>query len=384
MLKNANLKHFFDQKRCGTMTGMKNRVDKALNRLRAVMRANKWSQVETAAQIGVTQKTLSFWLTGKTQPVIEKVRVIEEFCNKNEQSNRKSNKSNRIGNKSNKTGNKGNDEEFTTKVLKGILLESQAGKEFDERDKISQDKHREYYNGKMIALSLEEKNNSRLILYPSLSGTKDEWYKMGGQSALFYKYIVGPRLKKKPVIRKDNDLRHRFKHGIVSVHWGEKFMKDAATIGLTVKRIDYGLIIVEMERVYTASEIMEMHKREQEDAEKVKKMIMPARNYPDIYALIRQLSQILPVKVKKMDGAYREVFGKTMLEILTNLNKIYFRMANGRMRAEVAREEMLGQIDDMTAMLAIMDENQLFDVTTRTRIGETIVDMKMTIKKRLK
>ena len=366
------------------MTGMENRVDKALDRLRAVMRANKWSQVETAAQIGVAQKTLSFWLTGKTQPVIEKVRVIEEFCNKNEQSNRKSNKSNRIGNKSNKTGNKGNDEEFTTKVLKGILLESQAGKEFDERDKISQDKHREYYNGKMIALSLEEKNNSRLILYPSLSGTKDEWYKMGGQSALFYKYIVGPRLKKKPVIRKDNDLRHRFKHGIVSVHWGEKFMKDAATIGLAVKKIDYGLIIVEMERVYTASEIMEMHKREQEDAEKVKKMIMPARNYPDIYALIRQLSQILPVKVKKMDGAYREVFGKMMLEILTNLNKIYFRMANGRMRAEVAREEMLGQIDDMTAMLAIMDENQLFDVTTRTRIGETIVDMKMTIKKRLK
>lgn len=207
------------------MTGMENRVDKALNRLRAVMRANKWSQVETAAQIGVTQKTLSFWLTGKTQPAIEKVRVIEEFCNKNEQSNRKSNKSNRIGNKSNKTGNKGNDEEFTTKVLKGILLESQAGKEFDERDKISQDKHREYYNGKMIALSLEEKNNSRLILYPSLSGTKDEWYKMGGQSALFYKYIVGPRLKKKPVIRKDNDLRHRFKHGIVSVHWGEKKKK---------------------------------------------------------------------------------------------------------------------------------------------------------------
>ena len=25
----------------------------------------------------------------------------------------------------------------------------------------------------------------------------------------FYKYIVGPRLKKKPVIRKDNDLRHK-------------------------------------------------------------------------------------------------------------------------------------------------------------------------------
>ena len=73
-----------------------------------------------------------------------------------------------------------------------------------------------------------------------------------------------------------------------------------------------------------------------------------------------------------------------MLETLTNLNKIYFRMANGRTQIEMAREEMLGQIDDMTALLAIIDENQLFDVATRTRIGETIVDVKIMIKKRLK
>ena len=121
---------------------------------------------------------------------------------------------------------------LTKKELSGILLESQSGKEMDEGDKLNDERYREYYNGKVIALALEDKNNSRLILYPSLSGTKDEWYKMGGNSALFYKYIVGPRLKKKPVIRKDNDLRHRFKHGIVAIHWGDKFMKDVALLGI--------------------------------------------------------------------------------------------------------------------------------------------------------
>lgn len=375
----------------GKIGNMKDRAEKALDRLRIMMRATKMSQVDVAGKIGVTQKTLSFWLTGKTHPVIKKVQVIEEFCNNFEQSNKKSNKSNKEGNKGNNESNKNkkgnaksNNEELTDRILKGILVEAQAGKELDEQDKVLQEKHREYYNGKVIALSLEEKNNSRLILFPSLAGIEDEWYKMGGQSALFYKYIVGPRLKKKPTIRKDNDLKHRFKNGIVSVHWGEKFMKDVAVIGLIAKKIDYGLIIVEMEREYTVNEIKEMREQEQKDIEKVKKMIMPVKNYPDVYGLMRQMSHFLPPKIKKMDVVYREAFGKKILEALVNLHKIYFRMANGRMPESLAKEEMLMQIDDITAILAIIDENQLFDLVTRTRLGETLVELKTTIKKRLK
>ena len=64
--------------------------------------------------------------------------------------------------------------EFTEKMLRGILLEAQSNKELDEGDKLNDEKYREYYNGKTIALALEDKNNSRLILYPSLSGIKDE------------------------------------------------------------------------------------------------------------------------------------------------------------------------------------------------------------------
>ena len=362
---------------------MEDRTGKALSRLRLIMRSSGWTQVEVAEKIGVTQKTFSFWMHKKARPSLNRVLVIEELCNKYEQGKEKGKKGKEQSKDGNIKGKESKDDEFTTKILKGILLEAGSGKEFDERDKIEKDKHREYYNGKVIALSLEEKNRSRLILYPSLSGTKDEWYKMGGQSALFYKYIVGPRLKKKPVIRKDNDLKHRFKHGIVSVHWGEKFMNDVKTIGLDAKKIDYGIIVVEMEREYTANEILEMRKREQVDAEKVKKIIMPKKNFPDIYGLIRQLAQILPPKIKKMDGVYREAFGMGMLKDVASLTKIYFKMANGRISEELAREKMFLEIDNITAVLAIADENQLFDLVTRTKIGETLVDLKVVIKKRL-
>ena len=169
----------------------------------------------------------------------------------------------------------------------------------------------------------------------------------------------------------------------MAVHWGEKFIKDVKTIGLNAKRIDYRIIIVEMEREYTVNEILEMRKVEQENEERVKRMITPEKNYPDLYGLMRQLMRILTPKIKKMDGVYREVFGKHMLDILVRMVEVYFRMANGRMLVDVAREEMLGQVDDMTALLAIVDESQLFDLVTRTCVGETLVDIKVAIKRRL-
>ena len=160
-------------------------------------------------------------------------------------------------------------------------------------------------------------------------------------------------------------------------------MKDVLTIGLSVKRIDYGIIVVEMERTYTAKEIEEMRNLEKIEQDKIKRMVMPEKNYPDLYGLIRQLVRLLPPKIKKMDAVYRDVIGREMVEILIRLVEIYFQMANGRVSVNSAREEMLKQVDNMTALIVIIDENQLIDLTTRTRIGEILVDAKQTIKRRL-
>ena len=78
-----------------------------------------------------------------------------------------------------------------------------------------------YFEQKQLALILEKSNDSKLILFPSVStrGAKDEWLKLGGNSALFYKYLIAPRLgKKSPTIRPDTDTNHRFKNGIISIH----------------------------------------------------------------------------------------------------------------------------------------------------------------------
>lgn len=335
------------------------------NKLGRILKETGWSQVTLARKLKVSQKTLSFWLSGKTAPSEANQKLI-----------------NNLFNQTVKNSSKG---DLVVKDLRGILLEAQAGKEFDENDKQISDSQRqkEYYNGKIIALSLEEKNNSKLILFPSLAGMDDEWYKMGGKSALFYKYFVGPRLKRKPVIRKDSDLRHRFRKGVVSVHWGERFIQDVQALGYKVQRLDYGIIVVQLDRVYSDKEIDEMLAKEREDGERVKRIVLPKENMPDLYGLIRELMRLLPPKIKKMDGAYRETLGNGLLYVVMDFTKVYFRMANGRMNRVEAREKMLGYMDDMAAYLTIVDEANLFDLVTRTRMGEILVDIRMTIKRRL-
>ncbi len=52
------------------------------------------------------------------------------------------------------------------------------------KNELAKEERAKYYRAKREVQLLEETNNSRLVLFPSLSGEKQEWYKMGGVSAL--------------------------------------------------------------------------------------------------------------------------------------------------------------------------------------------------------
>lgn len=343
---------------------------KEVKKLEEILTATGWSQATLAGMIKVSPKSLNSWLNGKSVPQKKRIKIINEVYV-------------RVINTS-KTKIPEAQNNFDTKILRGILIEEQAKEDIGGKTKEMRAKRKKYFDGKIVARKLEENNYGRIILFPSRDGEdEDEWYKVGGNSVLFYKYYMGPRMGRKPVIRDDTDMQYRFKNGIAIVHWGEKFMEDVRRIGLVVQRSEFGLIIADLDKKFSPKEAEEMQNREKNDKAKVQKMIIPKENFPDIYGLIRNLAQILPPKVKKMDGAYREVFGNSLLTAVAELYKIYFKMGNGRIEKSIALGGMLMQMDNVAAILAIADENKLFDLVTRVRIGETLVDLKNTLAKRL-
>ena len=266
--------------------------------------------------------------------------------------------------------------------VQGMLFEMEGKDAELEHAKVEREGRKEYYDAKAVAMKLEEKNNSKMYIFPSFGGAEGQWYKIGGKSALFYKYLAGPRMGRKEVkIRKDTDLRMRFKHGVVAVHWGERFIRAAEKAGYRTKTMEYGIIVVDLDKKFTVKEIKEMAEQEKKDKEKLQTMIMPKENMPDFYARIRELARILVPKVKTMHPAYRETFGMDLLDTTAELFRVYFRVANGTETKGDGKRMLLASLDNMTGMVALADEVELFDLITRTRFGEHLVDIRAAIER---
>ena len=246
----------------------------------------------------------------------------------------------------------------------------------DEHERANTASEDQYFRSKLLVMDLERKNNSHIYLFLSQGEQHDEWYKIGGRSLLFYKNYLAPRLGREVKIRDDNDKDHRFRHGIGSVRWGNRLISGAEELNLKAYKIEYGIIVVELGKKYTPSEIREMEEKAKAEREAVRTMTRPALNFPELEVAISKLAQYLPSKIRKMDQVHRQVFGPELYSPLIVLQKTYIKLANGRIEQSVAKEKMLEAVDDFIAIIRLIDEGGLLELTARTRLGENIIAIK--------
>lgn len=162
--------------------------------------------------------------------------------------------------------------------MQQTLFEAEGKDENLEHIKIEDNSKKHYYEVKGAVLVLEEKNNDTVYLFPSSTGAKGEWYRIGGHSALFYKYFLGPRIGRKDVrIRKDTDVRMVFRHGVASVHHGDRFMYRVKELGYKVKEDRLGMIVVELGKTFTMSEIKNMGETARSELEQVQLILQPTK-----------------------------------------------------------------------------------------------------------
>lgn len=332
-----------------------------VEKIKAILEKSHLSQNELALKIGVSGKSLRNWLSGNSVPRDKNINVINQL----------------------------HKEYFTTDnakpvktTLKDMFLDENLNAMQSGETEEAKKRKDIYYNGKKIVLTLEKQNKNRLFLFPSAAKNKGEWYKMGGNSALFYMYYIAPRVKKKPKLRQDMDVHCRFKDGVISVHWIDHFINNIEKIGLKVKKDAYDIVVVELEEAFSASEIKEMRERAGKEEARFRQMVMPKENFPDIYNSIRRLAQLLVPKVKHLDGAYREIFGNHFLKLVIDTYELYFHIANGIITKQEGYPKIIEKIDAMRGLIMLADEVEWFDFTTRTRVGETLVDLETTLEKR--
>lgn len=327
------------------------------DKIKEILQINGWKQKELAKQLGVSEKTVSLWVNNKKRPSEKKQQKINQIYHDLTANN--------------------------TSIPHNEIIELQSKKGLDEFEKVLTDNEKEYYAAKCYVLAKEKDNQRFIYLFPSLGKEIDGWYKVGGKSLLFYKNILAPRLGRDAKLRDDTDRIYRFGDGIASARWGDKLIEESRILGYDARRIEYRIIVVDLGKDYGESEIKKMARVIHEERWRVRKIIKPKNNYPNLMMEINKLVRVLPSKVKKLDVSYRNVWGKELLEPMAELVKIYYRFANGRMEKKDARFEMLERIDDLAAMIYMMDECGMLDITARARLGENVVCIRQEIEKNL-
>lgn len=328
-----------------------------IDKLREILRVKKLKQKDLAGKLGVSEKTMSFWLNDKKRPSGEsEVKINEMYA-----------------------------ELYSapTSEAQNMIQKAQSKGEIDETEKSFSEREKVYYEGKFYVKEMEKENRRYVYIYPSMGKVKDEWYKVGGRSLLFYKNLLAPRLEREARVRDDTDKVYRFKGGIVSIKRGNRLMMEAKELGYPVERTEYGIIVIDLGKEYTDAEIGKMKEVVKNERGKTKKMIKPKENYPSIIIAMNDLVKVLPSKIKKLDKDYKRILGDGLLEPMTEMLKIYFRMANGGMEKRDAKLEMLERTDDLMAMIYLMDEAQMLNATVRTTMGENVVKIRNAIEETL-
>lgn len=246
--------------------------------------------------------------------------------------------------------------------------------------------YQEYYERKRIAMIMEETNNSRIIVIPSLSnkGAPNEWLKIGGNSAYFYKYLIVPRLgKKPPTIHPDTDLNHRFKSGIIAVHWRDAFIKNMATLGYEPHQ-ESNLLIFDLKHNFTPTEIKKLRAKETENRARTNQILKPTNAIPELFHQLIILAQTLPSKIRKMNTYYRQVYEQPLTDCLIKLFEIYIQLVDHHIDKVTAKQSLIQNIDRMNAIFIILNENKALDYSTTQRLGTLLIEIKTSIIRNIK
>lgn len=272
------------------------------------------------------------------------------------------------------------------KVLHGnnsVYNKRGRGRSPEERRK----SYAKYRETKKRAIELERTNTKYLILWPASDkdiNKEHQFYNMGGTSAIIYVHEIGPRIKRKPVLRHDMDngnKNEKFYSGICSVADLTKLTEKLKTINIERAKIeDEDLVFFKLNREYSANEVREMLKQEQKRIDALNKVIYSKVLHPDIHKQVLELKKLIPPKIKNMDKTYRDVVGMEMIRTLMNLIRLYSQMAHGDIEEKEGAQKMMLEADMILEEISLLNELKLWEVVFCVRVADITNGMRQLLK----
>lgn len=260
--------------------------------------------------------------------------------------------------------------------------------------------YKDYYKIKMVAMTLEDKNYSELILFPSASvirekmnipdiqgkkekvpGQIDDWYKMCKHSALIYKYVISTKIGRKSVnIINDTDMNHRLSGGIVAINGIDRFAASMEKAGFKKPTVDsLGIYHFSLNMRFKSLDIKAYEKQERDSVERINKMLLAKNPKPEVYGKWREIAKTIPPKIKSLKEPYRTMFANELLPEIMKLSANYRYYANGSLKAKEAQGRMINGCEILMSGINMMMEANLINKQEVVKCATLVTDMKLLI-----
>lgn len=265
---------------------------------------------------------------------------------------------------------------MTTKKIKNKEQKAQN----DKKAAIGRTIATKKQSAKEFAYTYEITNNRTLLLFYSGEG----WWKMGGNSALFYTHLIAPRLNIKASLKPDRDFYSKFMDGIVSIRDYSALKMNLKKLGIIVKEENELWTMFDLSFKVSQAELNNIRSIREDKIEQINQIVSVKNLYPSIAALGRKIAKSLYTKTNHCSPIDRDLIMNRLTQIaLENVVQIYMISSDGKDQVETLKT-VLKRNEKIKTYLMLMMEITAFTPEEILVIENDLVDMNTQIKAELK
>lgn len=236
---------------------------------------------------------------------------------------------------------------------------------------------------KEYVYDLEKTNRKYIIIYRSGSN----WWKMGGNSALYFAYVLARRLKnyRLPKVRPDTDYYYKFETGTVSLKDVDGLVHRLTTeLGLKLAKETEYIRVLELEYKMTDSELKRLKDAEHKWHEQANQIVVPENIYPELYFQLERAYTDFCHVLAKMTRPDRVTFGDRIEQLGHRALMDYYHLANGELEVMAGLKSIIFNLSEMTYALKELAEVGVMERERMMRESLLVLEAKDIAKRALK
>lgn len=241
------------------------------------------------------------------------------------------------------------------KIAKKIIEDGEKktkAKQRKEKITIGAEARERYKKRKHIVRALENDNHSKIIAFASV-GEKGFW-KLIGNSAIYYAFHEAKRLKKTVGLHRDTDFFDKDKNGFVAIRNIDLFEEELKELDvrITAEVDDPYVKVFDTGVKFTDADLKTMLRRNELLQKQMNEMIVPEVSDPDLYRVLRRIMELAVECHRTTDITLRDLTMAKIVEPAFHAEGKYILMA--RNNASISDTKTAIKIDMEKILVGVM------------------------------